>query len=77
MSSIERLLALDCTDGLECRCGEEMQIARVEILPTRTDAKIRVYNCPICHHELRLTVWSQDLLMNDASEEASTIPQVK
>jgi hypothetical protein len=77
MSSIERLLALDCTDGPECRCGEEMQIVRVETLSKRTDAQIRVYNCPICHHELRLTVWSQDLLINDPSAEASTIPQIK
>jgi hypothetical protein len=67
MSSIERLLAFDCTDGPECRCGEEMQIAGVEILPDRTDAQIRVYRCSTCQHEMRLTVWSQDLLVNDAT----------
>jgi hypothetical protein len=54
-----------------------MQIVRIETLSKRTDAQIRVYNCPICHHGLRLTVWSQDLLINDPSEEASSIPQVR
>jgi hypothetical protein len=44
-----------------------MQIAGVEILPDRTDAQIRVYRCSTCRHEMRLTVWSQDLLVNDAA----------
>jgi hypothetical protein len=33
-----------------------MQIARVE---DRTDAQIRIYDCPACEHEMRLTVWSR------------------
>jgi hypothetical protein len=44
-----------------------MQIAGVEILPDRIDAQIRVYRCSTCRHEMRLTVWSQDLLVNDAA----------
>jgi hypothetical protein len=39
-----------------------MQITRVGKLPDRTDAQIRIYNCPACQHEMRLTVWSNDLL---------------
>ena len=30
------------------------------ILPA--DAQIRIYKCAVCNHEMRLTVWSQDLL---------------
>jgi hypothetical protein len=36
-----------------------MQIARVNGLPDRPDVHIRIYNCPACHRELRLTVWSR------------------
>jgi hypothetical protein len=38
-----------------------MQLTRIEELPEGTDAQIRIYNCPACHHEMRLTVWSEDL----------------
>ena len=57
-SSYERLLAPGSTELPECRCGKEMQLTRIEELPDRTDAQIRIYNCPACHHE---TVWSDDL----------------
>jgi hypothetical protein len=59
MSAFERLLVPGNTELPECRCGKEMQIARVDEFPDRTDAQIRVYNCSTCHHEMRLTVWSQ------------------
>jgi hypothetical protein len=62
MSSIERLLGLNCTEGPECRCGEEMKIARTEQLPDQSDAQIRVYGCRVCGHEMRLTVWADELL---------------
>jgi hypothetical protein len=61
MSSYERLLVPGSTELPECRCGEEMQIARDEP-SARTDAEIRVYKCPLCQHEMRLTVWSKNLL---------------
>ena len=61
MSAIERLLVPGSTELPECRCGKEMQLTRIEELPDRTDAQIRIYNCPVCHHEMRLTVWSEDL----------------
>ena len=59
MSSFERLLAPDCTDGPEYRCGEEMHIARVDEAPERIDAQIRIYKCSTCQHEMRLTVWAK------------------
>ena len=61
MSAYERLLAPGSTELPECRCGKEMQLTRIEELPDRTDAQIRIYNCSACHHEMRLTVWSEDL----------------
>lgn len=60
MSLIERLLVPGSTELRECRCGKEMQLARVEELSDRT--QIRFYNCTACRHEMRLTVWASDLL---------------
>jgi hypothetical protein len=60
MSSLERLLGPNCTEGPECRCGEEMKAAGVNELPNQTDAQIRIYKCPACQHEMRLTVWADD-----------------
>ena len=51
MSAYERLLAPGSTELPECRCGKEMQLTRIEELPDRTDAQIRIYNCSACHHE--------------------------
>ena len=62
MSSFERLLVPGCTELPECRCGKEMLIASIDPLPERADAHIRVYNCPSCRHELRLTVWADETL---------------
>ena len=53
---------LALTELPECRCGEEMKVARTERVPDQTDAHIRIYNCPVCGHEMRLTVWADDLL---------------
>jgi hypothetical protein len=54
MSAFERLLVPSCTELPECRCGLEMQIESIEQLPERSDAGIRIYNRPACHHEMRL-----------------------
>jgi hypothetical protein len=62
MASFERLLTADCTEGPDCRCGVEMKIARTERVPDQSDAHIRVYNCGVCCHEMRLTVWADELL---------------
>ena len=59
-ADFERLLVPGCTDLPACRCGKEMQIVRTSSLPESTEAHIRVYDCPACHHELRLTVWGAE-----------------
>jgi hypothetical protein len=62
MSSYERLLVPGSTELPDCRCGGVMHIAGGDELPDRTDAQIRIYRCHVCQHEMRLTVWSSDLL---------------
>jgi hypothetical protein len=62
MSLYERLLVPGSTELPECRCGEMMKIERDEQLPDQADAQIRIYKCAVCQHEMRLTVWSKDLL---------------
>jgi hypothetical protein len=57
MSDFERLLVPGCTELPACRCGTEMHIARTNSLAGKSDTHIRVYDCPACHHEMRLTVW--------------------
>ena len=42
------------------RCGTEMHVARTHSLAGKSDTHIRVYDCPACHHEMRLTVWGAD-----------------
>jgi hypothetical protein len=46
MSAFERLLVAGCTELPDCRCGEVMQIARIERFAETSDAAIRVYKCP-------------------------------
>jgi len=46
----------------ECRCGEDMKAAGVDDLPDQSDTQIRIYKCPACHHEMRLTVWVDNQL---------------
>jgi hypothetical protein len=58
MSAFERLLVPGSTELPACRCGTEMQIASLDQISDRSDAIIRVYGCPACHHEMRLTVWA-------------------
>jgi DNA-directed RNA polymerase subunit RPC12/RpoP len=60
MLAFERLLVPGCTELPECRCGKEMRIAGIERLSEKSDANIRVYRCPACNHEMRLTVWVTD-----------------
>ena len=58
MSLFERLLEPGCTEMPACRCGQEMKLVRVEPISIRDDAKIQIYHCSKCEHELRLTVWA-------------------
>ena len=46
-----------------CRCGKDMHIAGVNPLPDRADTHIRVYDCPACRHEMRLTVWGAEAVL--------------
>jgi hypothetical protein len=62
MSDFERLLVPGCTELPACRCGKEMHIARTKSLAGKSDTHIRVYDCPACHHEMRLTVWGANPL---------------
>lgn len=58
ISRFERLLEPGCTERAACRCGNEMEVARIERLPEGSDADVRVYRCAACQHEMRLTVWA-------------------
>ena len=58
MSDLERLLAPGCAELPACRCGEEMRLDHTDPARERADTQIRVYKCPACHHEMRLTVWA-------------------
>ena len=60
MSSIERLLVPGSTELPRCHCGDEMRIVSVDPIPERGDAHIRIYKCPSCTREMRLTVWASD-----------------
>ena len=55
VSKFERLLVRDSTELPECRCGSEMKIIKSDSIGS--DAQVRTYQCPLCEHELRLTMW--------------------
>ena len=38
-----------------------MRATNSDMLQERNDTHIRAYNCPECHHEMRLTVWGTDM----------------
>jgi hypothetical protein len=60
MFVFERLVAPGFTELPVCRCGKDMHITSINRLAERTDTHIRVYVCPACHYEMRLTVWGAD-----------------
>jgi hypothetical protein len=60
MSKFERLLEAGSTELPDCRCAAEMNL--MAIVPvTRGDTEIRIFRCPDCSHELRLTAWRNDV----------------
>jgi len=60
MSKFERLLEAGSTELPDCRCTAEMQL--MAIVPVAgCDSEIRVFRCPHCSHELRLTAWRKDV----------------
>jgi hypothetical protein len=60
MSAIERLLVPGSTELPGCPCGDEMRVASRDPVPEKSDAYIRIYKCPSCAREMRLTVWASD-----------------
>jgi len=56
MSKFERLLEAGSTELPDCRCSAEMSL--MATLPMDGgDTEIRIFRCPYCSHELRLTAW--------------------
>ena len=57
MSKFDRLLLPNSTETPDCQCGAEMRLARSEQKSPGTE--VRVYECSVCRHELRLTTWTE------------------
>jgi hypothetical protein len=53
---IERLLEPGSTELPDCPCGKQMRLEQTQI--ATNDTEIRIFQCPGCKRELRLTVWS-------------------
>src|SRR5215471_2497150 len=60
MSKFERLLVAGSTELPACRCATEMHLTAIVPVPGG-DTEIRVFRCPDCSHELRLTAWRNDV----------------
>ena len=59
MSGFERLLEPGCTERPACRCGQEMEVARIELLPEgKATRMFACTNVPRAGNETRLTVWA-------------------
>ena len=57
MSKIEDVLVGGSTERPDCPCGAEMQLSKSEPIDQPSGTEIRIYECPVCQHELRLMVW--------------------
>jgi len=60
MSKFERLLEAGSTELPDCRCTAEMNLTAIKPL-AGGDTEIRIFRCPQCSHELRLTAWRSDV----------------
>jgi len=60
MSKFERLLEADSTELPDCRCTAEMHPIAIVPVPGGI-SEIRIFRCPKCGHELRLTAWRGDV----------------
>ena len=60
MSKFERVLAVGSTALPDCRCRVEMHLISIVPVPGG-GSEIRIFRCPDCNHELRLTVWHNDV----------------
>jgi hypothetical protein len=60
MSKFERLLVTGSTELPDCSCAAEMHL--MATVPVHGgDTEIRIFRCPDCSHELRLTFWRNDV----------------
>jgi hypothetical protein len=59
MSKFERLLEPGSTELPDCRCSAEMHLMAIVPVPNG-ESEIRIFRCPACGHELRLTAWGND-----------------
>ena len=41
----------------DCRCGAEMTLMRTAQSDDSLTTEVRMYQCPVCEHELRLMAW--------------------
>jgi len=55
MTNLERLLEPGSIERPACHCTAEMHLERTEAV--HSDSEIRIFRCPACERELRLTVW--------------------
>ena len=60
MSVSAHLLVPGFIELPKCRYGGNLHIANIDPLSEGRETHIRVYNCPACQHEMRLTVWGAD-----------------
>jgi hypothetical protein len=60
MSKFERLLEAGSTERPDCRCTAEMNLTAI-VAVVGGDTEIRIFQCPHCSHELRLTAWRNDV----------------
>jgi hypothetical protein len=58
MTKFERLLTPGSPEMPDCPCGAEMRVAQSLQADKSPDIEVRVYECPACRRELRLTVWA-------------------
>jgi hypothetical protein len=59
MSKFERLLEAGSTELPDCRCAAETKL--MAVVPVAGDnTEIRIFRCPDCSHELRLTAWRNE-----------------
>jgi hypothetical protein len=54
---LERLLEPGSTELPDCVCGTQMRLEKTQA--AQDDTEIRIFRCPRCQRELRLTVWCE------------------
>jgi hypothetical protein len=52
---LERLLEPRSIELPHCTCGQAMGLERTQA--ASRDTEIKIFRCPNCDHEFRLTVW--------------------